>query len=225
MSTSKKISQKLYNFATGLVGNRVFDLYLKYMGITTLTTATLVPIALLSGKNAFEQITDKVKDNKGKGLPVIDEPVIGTYLKLAGLTAMNFTLDTLVPLGMIMLVYELYTNGESQKGGSMNKYVKRIFGNRILDLFLKYNGVKTLTSATMVPFALILGKDYLEKVLKKEQVGGFIPKKIPVVDDPLLGTYLKLAGITMVSITPQTLVPLGILAAAYQVYVQDKESK
>ena len=39
MSTS--VSDKLYNFATALVGNRVFDLYLKYMGIKTLTSATL----------------------------------------------------------------------------------------------------------------------------------------------------------------------------------------
>ncbi len=220
MSSINKLSNKLYNFASELVGNRVFDLYLKYMGIKTLTTTTLVPIALLSGKDAFESVVMKVKDNKGKGLPIVDDPLIGNYLKLAGITALSLTVDTLVPLGVVMFIYNLATKGESQKGGSLNKYVKRIYGNRILDLFLKYQGIKTLTSATMVPFALLLGRDVLEKVFKKEQVGGFIPSKLPIVDDPLFGNYLKLAGITMVSLSPNTLIPLGLLATLYNIYYE-----
>ena len=37
-----EVSNRLYKFATSLVGNRVFDLYLKYMGIKALTTALMV---------------------------------------------------------------------------------------------------------------------------------------------------------------------------------------
>jgi hypothetical protein len=220
MSSIKKVSDKLYDFATGLVGNRVFDLYLKYMGITTLSTASLVPIALLTGKDAFESVVMKVKTNKGKGLPIIDDPLIGNALKITGLTAMSLTIDTLVPLGVVMFIYNLATKGENQKGGSLNKYVKRIYGNRILDLFLKYQGIKTLNSATLVPFALILGRDALEKVLKDEQVGGFIPKQLPIVDDPLFGNFLKLSGLTMLTLTPNTLVPLGVLAVLYNIYYE-----
>ena len=51
----KKVNNKLKKFVKSLVGNRVLDLYLKYKGITILTTATLVPVALLLGKNAFEE--------------------------------------------------------------------------------------------------------------------------------------------------------------------------
>ena len=52
----KRISDKLYNFGSSLVSNRVLDLYLKYNGIKMLTTATLVPVALILGKDVFENI-------------------------------------------------------------------------------------------------------------------------------------------------------------------------
>ena len=48
----KNTSDRIRKFATDLVGNRVFDLYLKYVGIKTLTSATLVPVALLVGRDA-----------------------------------------------------------------------------------------------------------------------------------------------------------------------------
>ena len=110
-----------------------------------------------------------------------------------------------------MLVYELYVNNESQTGGNLTKHVKRIYGNRVLDLFLKYQGVKLLTSSTLVPFALIFGKDMLENVLSGKQVGGALPDDLPVLDDPLLGNYLKLAGLSTLSLTMDTLVPLSVL--------------
>ena len=213
------VGKKLRQFAESLVGNRVLDLYLKYIGITTLTSTTLVPVALIAGKGAMEKFLKGRKQSGGAKLPVLDDPLIGNYLKLAGLSTINITLDTLIPLGTLMLVYNLYVHGESQSGGAMNKHVKRVWGNRVLDLFLKYNGIKTLTSATLVPFALIKGKDMLEDVLKgKQQGGALIPKNIPMLDDPLIGNYLKLAGLSAASITLDTLVPLGIVATLYNIY-------
>ena len=207
------VGKQLRQFAESLVGNRVLDLYLKYIGITTLTSTTLVPVALIAGKGAMEKFLKGRKQSGGAKLPVLDDPLIGNYLKLAGLSTINITLDTLIPLGTLMLVYNLYVHGERQSGGAMNKHVKRVWGNRVLDLFLKYNGIKTLTSATLVPFALIKGKDMLEDVLKgKQQGGALIPKNIPMLDDPLIGNYLKLAGLSAASITLDTLVPLGIVA-------------
>jgi hypothetical protein len=213
------VGKQLRQFAESLVGNRVLDLYLKYIGITTLTSTTLVPVALIAGKGAMEKFLKGRKQSGGAKLPVLDDPLIGNYLKLAGLSTINITLDTLIPLGTLMLVYNLYVHGESQSGGAMNKHVKRVWGNRVLDLFLKYNGIKTLTSATLVPFALIKGKDMLEDVLKgKQQGGALIPKNIPMLDDPLIGNYLKLAGLSAASITLDTLVPLGIVATLYNIY-------
>jgi len=219
-------SKKLYKFGSDLVGNRVFDLYIKYMGIKTLTSATLVPVALLLGKDAMESFLMDVEQTGGAmldDLPVLDDPLVGNYLKLAGLTTLEISTNTLVPLGVVMLIYNLYMNKESQKGGSLTKFVKRTYGNRVIDLFAKYQGLKTLTSATLVPFALIMGRDALESLLKDdEQIGGsLIPNNLPLLDDPLLGNYLKIAGLSTLQLTPNTLVPLGIIAVLYNLYLDN----
>ena len=219
-------SKKLYKFGSDLVGNRVFDLYLKYMGIKTLTSATLVPVALLLGKDAMENFLMDVQQTGGAildDLPVLDDPLVGNYLKLAGLSTLEISAGTLVPLGVLMLVYDLYMNQENQKGGSLKKFVKRAYGNRVVDLFAKYQGLKTLTSATLVPFALILGRDALESLLKDDQqIGGaLIPANLPILDDPLLGNYLKIAGLSVLQLTPNTLVPLGVVAVLYNLYLDN----
>ena len=219
-------SKKLYKFGSDLVGNRVFDLYLKYMGIKTLTSATLVPVALLLGKDAMESFLMDVEQTGGAvldDLPVLDDPLVGNYLKLAGLSTLEITTNTLVPLGVLMLVYDLYMNRENQKGGSLKKFVKRTYGNRVIDLFAKYQGLKTLTSATLVPFALILGRDALESLLKDDQQmgGALIPANLPLLDDPLLGNYLKIAGLSTLQLTPNTLVPLGVIAVLYNLYLDN----
>ena len=121
-----------------------------------------------------------------------------------------------------MFVYDIYTKKQSQSGGSLNKFLKKTYGNRVLDLFFKYQGIKTLTSTSLVPFALIYGKDMLEEVLTSdEQVGGFLKDDLPFIDDPLIGNYLKLAGISTLSLTPNTLIPLGILVAIHNLYLSD----
>ena len=176
MLNLKQAERKLHNFAEDLVGNRVLDLYLKYTGIKTLTSATLVPVALILGKDAMEEFLRKEEKSQDGGsdlleqdIVVIDDPLIGNYLKLAGLSAINLTASTLVPLGILMFVYDLYNKEQVQKGGSLNKYIKSVYGNRVLDLFFKYQGLKTLTSSTLVPFALIYGKDVLESALKNDK--------------------------------------------------------
>ena len=163
------VDKKFYKFGSNLVGNRVFDLYLKYNGIKLLTSATLVPLALILGKDLFEKYV--VNQKGGYSIPEnitgVDDPLIGTYLKLSGLTTLySITPHTLIPLGVLMVLYDLYLDNLKnndkmtiQKGGGKEEiidYAKNIWGNRILDLFVKYQGLKTLTSATLVPFALIL---------------------------------------------------------------------
>jgi len=117
-------TDKLKSFVNRLVNNRVFDLYMKWLGISTLTPATLVPFALLSGTKIFQSTISKMmKDEKaGKfslsNLPIIDEPLLGNYLKIAGfLGGLSFTPQTLIPLGLAMAIYEFY-NSKTQTGGA-----------------------------------------------------------------------------------------------------------
>jgi len=226
------MSNKLYDFASGIVGNRVLDLFLKYQGILTLTSTTLVPIALILGKDAMTDYVKnlrKGKDQSGGGvhIPVLDAPGIGTYLKLAGLTTLPINAATLVPLGILMGVYQMYTERQ-QKGGSdkgsgnmFYDFAQGVVGNRVLDLFLKYKGIMTLNAYTLVPIALILGKDALTDYVKNKedtkQTGGR-RVNLPVADDPLIGNYLKLAGLATLPVTTGTLVPLGVLMAVYELY-------
>jgi len=220
----KKASTKLHNFSKKMIGSRVLDLYLKYRGIKILTSATLVPLALIMGKDIFQEHIKAFIQKGGKipkELPIIDDPLLGTYLKLTGLSTIALTPNTLLPLGLVMVVYDLFV--KNQKGGGikndLNKFVKKILGNRILDLYLKYTGIKMLTASTLVPFALILGKNVFEKnVLKGQKGGNILKKKLPILDDPLFGTYVKFMGLSTLNIGPQTLVPLGILIVLYELY-------
>lgn len=249
----RNVSHKLYAFINDLVDNRVFDVYLKYLGITTLNSATLVPIALILGNDVFKQYVKSMKNGQIGGnfrLPVIDRNDIGTYLKLIGLYHLNLTPHTLIPLGVLMTLYEI-NKSNLQLGGGKNpinifsKFAKKLVGNRVLDLYLKYKGITTLNSYTLVPIALILGvdamKDYLkntnsistpttiEEQMKMKprqnklitQMGGKV--ELPLLDDPLVGNYLKLAGLYHLPLTTNTLVPLGIIMVVYNLYLQGNQ--
>ena len=114
----------------------------------------------------------------------------------------------------------------SLNGVSVKKFVKNLVDNRVLDVYLKYMGIKLLSTASMVPFALILGSSMFEnsvkEIISNDQKGGgnLIPKNIPVLDDKLLGNYLKLMGVTTLSILPQTLLPLGVLMIVYSMFLR-----
>lgn len=232
----RQVSDKLKDFVRSIVGNRVLDLYLKYKGITMLTTATLVPVALLLGKDMFEDVILSTDNQTGGDfipdeLPVVDDPLIGNYLKLAGIGSLAaITPYTLIPLGVLMLLYNIHETdsligGGNGMGNELMRYIKKIWGNRVLDLFVKYQGLKVLSASTLVPIALLLGRDMLEEVLSSNQKGGAklpIPDDLPVIDDPLLGNYLKLAGISMLDLSASTLVPLGLVAVLYQMYLSNE---
>lgn len=124
-------------------------------------------------------------------------------------------------------LYNQNGSGKTQYGGAdINDLVSKIVSNRVLDLYLKYLGVTMLNSATLVPFALIMGKEYFEKYLgprlERDQKGGGepLPRVVPFIDHPYIGTFLKLAGIPLVGLTTNTLVPLGILMIVYEMVKQ-----
>jgi hypothetical protein len=121
-------------FTQGLVSNRVLDIYLKYIGITTLTTATLVPLALVMGNTYFEDAVNYIKKSDQSGgkfldnkIPVIDDELIGNYLKLSGLSVLNVSPYTLIPLGILMTIYNMYEKENNLVGGNVTPLPSQYF--------------------------------------------------------------------------------------------------
>lgn len=121
------------------------------------------------------------------------------------------------------------TGGGNQLGGLyMKSILKTLTSNRVLDLYLKYLGIKTLTTSTLVPISLIMGKKLFEKSVNyitdnNNQEGGFnLENKIPLLDDDLIGNYLKISGLTALTLSPHTLIPLGLIMSIYSMYIQNQ---
>tara|TARA_B100001094_G_C18190048_1_gene806513 strand:+ start:805 stop:1635 length:831 start_codon:yes stop_codon:yes gene_type:complete len=121
-----KKSSSIKQFVLKVGNNRVLDIYLKYLGITALNTNTLIPLAFILGAKTFDKVVKDMisKDQKGgnildKKLPILDDAAIGMYLKLTGLTSIPLSPYTLVPLGVLMVLYSKLI----QKGGSVNKNI------------------------------------------------------------------------------------------------------
>ena len=72
------VSAKLYNFVATLVGNRVFDLCLKYIGIKLRQPRTRTGCSF-SWQGCYGRIfKDNLLQQGGvKNLPVLDDPLIG----------------------------------------------------------------------------------------------------------------------------------------------------
>ena len=119
-----------------------------------------------------------------------------------------------------------------------NLFLRKVVNNRILDLYLKYLGITLLTPATLVPIALFMGQRTFTKVLSDIksndsllQTGGsgFLDKpniplisEIPILDDEIMGNLLKISGLfALGSISPYTLIPVGLLMALYERYGED----
>lgn len=127
-------------------------------------------------------------------------------------------------------------NYNSKGGGfseNVGNFARRLVGNRLMMIYLKYLGLKTLNAATLVPFALLFGRDVFKSVIDRynnreiTQKGGIpqslkiVNKKLPFIDDPLIGSYLALFGLTTLDMTPATLLPLGVLMILYDTYLRE----
>jgi len=122
------------------------------------------------------------------------------------------------------------TGGSDNKIGGLylKSFLNKLVSNRVLDLYLKYLGIKMLTTATLVPISLIMGRDLFEKsinyIVSSDQKGGnFLENKIPLLDDDLLGNYLKISGLTALTLSSHTLIPLGVLMSIYSLYINEQK--
>ena len=54
--------------------------------------------------------SNKIKPQKGGSkvkLPILDNPLVGNYLKLIGISVLDLSMSTLLPLGIVMIIYDL----------------------------------------------------------------------------------------------------------------------
>jgi len=151
-NTPKDAGSILYSYANKLVNNRVLDLYLKALGITTLTPTTLVPVALVMGATTFsdtvsdilglEKRATKSKKSRSRSrsrskkdemhIPILDDSVFGTYTKYAG-AAVQLALSpfTLIPIGLAVALYEIYTYTPDQTGKGSSWILSQTSGGPI----------------------------------------------------------------------------------------------
>jgi hypothetical protein len=178
--------------ARALVGNRVLDLYLKYLGVTLLSTSTLVPFALVLGRDAFKAVVDEMKRQKGGNslketikntkIPVVDDKLFGTYLALTGLSALQFTPQTLVPLGILMAAYHYYMskNGSGRGNREQNMGRGRKFYKKYMARNLQGGASSPFTSVPSTVFQTTFDKlnngqanVMADKVPNADPVGGY----------------------------------------------------
>lgn len=117
-------------------------------------------------------------------------------------------------------MYSKNKRGGKNETAQINRFLKKVGNNRVLDVYLKYLGVTLLNTNTLVPLAFILGAQTFNNVvrdmIRKDQRGGnILNTKLPILDDAAVGTYLKLTGLTALPLSPYTLVPLGVLMVLY----------
>ena len=112
--------------------------------------------------------------------------------------------------------------GKKKFGGkNVTQFLKKILGNRVFDLYLKYLGITSLTTATLVPFGLVLSAEYADKIIKKKPLGKLTKTRIPILDNSLVGNYLKIAGLSLLELTPMTLLPLGVIMIIYELAIKN----
>lgn len=112
--------------------------------------------------------------------------------------------------------------GKKNFGGkNVTQFLKKILGNRVFDLYLKYLGIASLTTSTLVPFGLVLSAEYADKIIKKKSLGKFDKSRIPILDNSMIGNYLKIAGLSLLELPPATLLPLGVIMIIYELGIKN----
>jgi hypothetical protein len=138
-----------------------------------------VPIALTFGAHALSKREQKQAEQAGGAgsLLVIDDPILTSYLGSQGIGLL--TVQTLIPLGVLLAVYYAYKKrfeegapsttvkfvNETQTGGAEADVLSLVNGND-LQRYMTLKGITEITPQTCLPFAAIMGadvfKDYVD---------------------------------------------------------------
>ena len=220
---NNEIHKKLFKFAEKIVGVKILKIYIDHLKIEHFQTNTLVPLALLLGKDAF---TDFVRNSLQLGggvaskINIMEDPLICNYLKLAGLSTNKISKHTLIPIGILKLIHHMHVRHLTQKNGDLRSYIKASWNKEIINLLKKYHKTTTLTTSTLVPLAIIMDKETLNNYFVNKQDLSIYRKNLSFIDDPLLSNYFRLIGLSKKDLYISTLVPLGILAVLHHLYYE-----
>lgn len=156
----------------------LIEKFMGMFGIYELTALTLVPFAFLLGRDVFENVIKGLEKGEGVVAPAkavqkggstswMDIPILDTFLKIQG--NINITPATLVPLGILMVVYYVIRGKKPenvQKGG-MN--MPGFLTNPSLKKYMDMMGISALNQQTLLPFALIISKELFDKYVMQNE--------------------------------------------------------
>lgn len=222
-SYKKKIHKKLYNFSKDLVGEKVLKTYMKQSKIKYFQTNTLVPLALLLGGDEFMYfIKDSIQIGGAitNNVNIMEDPLIHNYLKLTGMSENDIDHNTLIPIGVLKLIYYMYNKNLNQTNGQLTKYINKYWNKNIITLLSKHQNIKKFITSTLVPLAVILDNETLKKHVIENYDTNISKRKLKFLNDPLLVNYFRLIGLSKKNLYISTLVPLGILTVLHHLYFE-----
>ena len=101
---------ELTQYIKGAWDENILTLLKKHHGVTTLTTSTLVPLAIIMPKKDLINYLVNKQDMRvsRNSAPFIQDPLLNNYFRLIGLSKKNVYISTLVPLGIIVVLHHIY---------------------------------------------------------------------------------------------------------------------
>ena len=102
----------------------------------------------------------------------MDNPIFSSWINFKELQNINITPSTLIPLGILIFIYNVFTkqmnypkkrsDKDSQSGGGSNKIADHDLSKELINVF-KYSA-GSVNPSLLVPFGLLMGRDILMKV-------------------------------------------------------------
>ena len=168
-----KQTLKLNDMIDNLIGLKLFHKFLKKhkININSVSTTTMVPLAMLFGKKTFiYEMKNKNSHNLRNLEDIIeneyklnDDNLFGVYLGLFGLNKSKIELKKTIPLGILYSLYKLMQFNDSSQNFILKIY--SIIGEENLKVYKHFLSIKNINSATLFPLAFILGKKQFESTI------------------------------------------------------------
>ena len=102
----------------------------------------------------------------------MDNPIFNSWINFKELQNMNITPSTLLPLGILIFIYNVFTkqmnypkkksDKGNQSGGGDNKITSHDLSKELINV-LKYSA-GSVNPSLLVPFGLLMGRDILMKI-------------------------------------------------------------
>ena len=212
------------NTLLNYIDNDTLSDFKKKAHLETLTTATMIPLAIIMSKELFNLVKLPSQQKKSK--------TNGDFLKKCKLLPFALKPETLIPAGILLSMLISYNNIlKIQKGGSPYSNLetftfKKLTKPQVTQTLKFFDLPKQLNSSTLLPICMLFGDKVYEKYIiddikKHNNINTMgdtpILKKYPFLKDELLQEYLESNNFEG-NIRMNTLVPLGLLFMLYNIY-------